>query len=512
MKRPANQPHSAIKIKSIDEYISKDESLVWAFSRVMAAIALDNKGASPAELDILMEFARQSISPVLVGVLIFSTIEAEPTLASTLKELKRRSTDLLPEQRDAAFRSALPLIELQGSRANDLKERLASALGDPELAHRRSESVNWGILDGISDDMSRIFRARDFADEVLYAAEAMGDLYLVESYRRYRKNGDVDLTEAVNKVSACLDTVAAYLEEKRLEPLEAENFRLHSTKFIEQINQRINLLLKRLSTSKTHLIAEVEEIIKDVGDAAETGMQDRLMTDDWKKSQVWESIGRTQFGLLAERKINRVINRLNDDIRLYEEELRIFQSEATIAVAAIIRNEHYSRFDGLEKPLRILTIVEETAHDIAEKTLWVSALGLAGVGAAAVALGPVTVISALTALAGPTAIKVGAFIVGTGLFKWFSSPESRRKYAEIKSKRGRVEELVRDRLAIACDEYEKQLDLILETFTSTAIEVTTPVSLEVEALKRLPILKRRVLEKSIARSRDSLERLTSRSK
>ena len=499
---------SSLKIQSLDEYISKNDSLVWAFSRVMAAIAMHHKGASPAELDVLMEFSRQSASPALVGSLIFSTIETEPSLSATLADLKRCAAKSSPKQRDAAFRNALPLIELQGSKKAEIKEKLASALGNANLAHRRSKSVEWGVLDSISDGMSKIFRQKDLADEVLAVAETLGDLYLVEAYRQYRKNENIDLLESVQKVSLRLEVLERDLVEQQDESPGSRRFIENSAKFVEQVEQRLLLLDARIRLAKSQLAEDIDEIVKDVGFAMESGVLGRLETDDWKKSQVWESIGHTQLGILAERKINRVINRLNEDLRLYERELSIFKSEVTITVAAIIRNEHYSRFDGLEQPLRILTIVEETAHEVAEKTLIITALGIAGVSAAAFALGPATVIPALATLAGPTAMKAGAFIIGTGLFKWFSSPEARRKYLEIKSKRESFERLVRDRLEAARREYEQRLDLTYQAFMAASLESVTPVALEAEAMGRLPFIKRRVLEQSIGRSRETLDKLS----
>jgi hypothetical protein len=508
MNQTVTQPSSAIKIHSLDEYLSKDESLVWAFSRVLAAIALDHKGASPAELDVLMEFARQSASPALVGSLIFSAIEANLSLGKALKDLQQLAAKISPEQRDAAFRSALPLIELQGQYSSEYKKKLAQALGDEHLAFRRSESVNWGILDSISDDISRRFRERDFADDVLEFAQSMGDLYLLDAYRRYRKKENIDLLESVRKVTNCLESVERGFNEKKHDSSAAATFLKNSNEFVDQVKQRLLLLDARIRLAKSQLAEEIDEIVSDVGAAMESGTQDRTMTDDWSQSQVWESMGRLQYGLLAERKINRVILRLNEDIRLFERELSLFRSEVSITVEAIIRNEHYSRFDGLERPLRILTIVEETAHEFAEKTLIVTAIGIAGVGAAAIALGPATVVPVLVSLAGPTALKIGTFIVGTGLFKWFSSPESRRKYSEIKSKRKAFEAFVRDRLEDARNHYELQLDQIYLAFEATAVRVATPVALEAEAMARLPVIKRRVLEQSITRSRESLGKLT----
>ena len=500
-------PSESLKICSLDDYFLKGNSLTWGLARVLAAIATDDKVVSPAELDILMEFSRQSSSPALVGGLIFATLEERLKLSATLDDLKKCAIATTREQRHAAFESALPLIGLQGSKAPSLKKKLAGSLGERTLPNLVENSEEWTFLDSFYDYLNRLMRKRDLADDVLTAAELIGDLALIDAYRAHRKNKSTDLQQFLDEVVLRLEKIEAELKISKDESAAARLFVANSEAFVEQVLQRLQLLKERMTIEKEQFAEDIDEIVADVGAVMESFAQDRLMTDDWKKSQVWESMARTSWGLLAENKINRVIGRLNARLRLYEKDLSIFEKEIKTTSDAIIRNEHYSRFDGLERPLKFLTIIEEIAHDVSEKTLWATALGMIGLGAVAIALGPASVVPIIS---GPAAMKVFTLVGGMGFFKWFSSPESRRKYAAIKDKRAAFEGLIRERLEAARKEYEIQLDVILQSYSSTAAKLVTPVALEAAAMRYLPFAKRKVLEYSISHARGSLKKIQHR--
>ncbi|MCX6599951.1 MAG: hypothetical protein NT025_00085, partial [bacterium] len=188
-----------VAVPSLDGYLADDRSFVPAVARTLAAIARHDKVVSPAELDVLMDFARGSVSPGLVGTIIFTALQDGVSLDRAIKDLASCSENATPEQREAAINSAMPILTLQGARARELAMRLAEALDQPSFESEFPRAEEWGFFDDLVDGARRTIGRGDAADAVAECGRSMGSVVLIEFYRSYRK-GKLTRRELVERV------------------------------------------------------------------------------------------------------------------------------------------------------------------------------------------------------------------------------------------------------------------------------------------------------------------------
>lgn len=499
----------ALPIPTLSHFLSENKSFVPSYARVLAAISCMDKAVSPAELELLMDFARGSTSPALVGTIIFRTINDGTDLDDALADLSRSAKDATPEQRQAALTSAVGLLALQGPRANSLAKKLSKALRIPASTLSLTETGNWGLVDDVADGARRLFARGDLADAVIECGQSIGSLTLVADYRAYRK-GQLTWEGLLDRVKALEDQISLLMpggsNAKLLtESSESAAAALGSlaTELRIQVEQRLALVDDRIAFARESFAEDIEDLVNDAGNSIERGITDRLMTDDWKKPQVWESIARTQFGQDAERRIGRAIRRLDEGLHLLNEDLRLFEAQVRVAHRTIFHTEHHARLEALMPPLRLGTRAVNTIDSLATGTLSAGAAAAAGAGAAAYLLGPAVVLPLIS----PALPYIGGALLVAGLFKWLKSPDERRKYAEIRDKRRAFEKLVRDRLTDAQTRHNAELERIRADFRAAANNLLTPIALEAEAAQQLPRLRQGLLNKAIDRANASFASL-----
>ncbi len=500
---------TSIELPTLEGYLSGDKSFVSAYARTLAAIAGADGVVSLSELDILMDVAHRSASPALVGALIFHALHEKANLDDALKVLSKSNGNLAAEQREAALTDACPLLEEQGPKARQIGRRLATALGKPAPKEGDSPEDHWNLLDDLSDKARRLFKGEDLADAVIECGRTIGNATVIADYRAYRK-GELSseqlyariqeierwAADSIGKGEAS-QTLAAAAEES------AASLLATSTELRSQVEQRLELVDARIRFERETFAQEIDDITHDAGNSLERGISDRLMTDAWKEAGVWESIGRTQFGQDAERRIDRALRRREEGLRLLHEDLRLFRAQVGIVHLTLFKREHHARLALLMPPMRLATRAISNIDSLAGTTLGVGAVATAGAGAATYWLGPALLLPAIA----PALPYVGGALLAAGLIKWLMPKNEQRKYAEIRDKRTAFEKLIRDQLVQAQATHDQELESARADFSAAALGLLTPIALEAEAAQRLPRLRKQLLEQSLHRTKTSIRQL-----
>ena len=169
----------------------------------------------------------------------------------------------------------------------------------------------------------------------------------------------------------------------------------------------------RLAFERETFEGDMDNIIQNAENAFSVEVTERLKTDQWKLTRVWESIGRTTFAKELDSRIKRVNTRREEMLRLIKEYLRHFQEEMRVTRISILRQQRHTRFRHLMPTLRVGTRVVNTVDSAASVTL--GAGGVAGAGAATYFLGAAVVLPAIL----PAIPFVAVPIVLAAVFKWF---------------------------------------------------------------------------------------------
>lgn len=239
----------------------------------------------------------------------------------------------------------------------------------------------------------------------------------------------------------------------------------------------------RIAFERETFDEDVEEYIHDAGNEFEREVVDRLKTDQWKSATVWEGIARSTFGKGLERRVNRIIIRREDSLRLIREDLRLFQEELALSRSTILQRLHHSQIAKAAPTLRWSTRLKNVAEDAANATLATGGAAVLGAGTAVYFLGASIVMPVLP----PAAPVIGGALLVAGVVKWMMNPEE-RKSDEIGHQREAFEKAFRGQLDTARRELMAQLDATSRQFHEAAERFVRPVILEAQAADRLATL------------------------
>jgi hypothetical protein len=282
----------------------------------------------------------------------------------------------------------------------------------------------------------------------------------------------------------------------------AKNFIETVRALVKQVHQRLAMIDARIQFELQTFAEDIEDAVHDAGNAFELDVAERLKTDEWQQAKVWESIQRASFGKELKFRVDRIVSRREETLRLLKEDLRIFQDEIRMSRISILERQHHSRFSDLMPPLRIRTRLANTADDVASVTLNAGVLSLAAAGAAIYALGTAVVFPIIA----PVAPFVGGAIVLAGIVKWLSDPAG-RKDEEIRHKRKMFEMELRAQLEQARVNLVSQLSDLADEFRQTATIALEPMQLEAQAADRLTNLQMKTAKRLIKQSRSAVTKL-----
>lgn len=504
----ASRQH-AISVSTLDEHLSSDHSFGSAYARAVGALAKSDGAVTLAQFAALTDIAGDGKASAVFTALVLNAIESGVDIDWALNGLAKSHAD--QPARDSAFSMALPLLALQGAQARALAQRLAKSLNvkpPSDLINRLPGDDQRGLLANLGEQARKLVKGRTLADTVADFGRATGLPELIETARQFQA-GVIDRVQLQQLVRGATDTInrdiAQYQEQARtLLPCEVSTAALANaaSELKQQVQQRLTLIDARIAYERGLLVEEIDDAVHDAGNAIELAITDRLDTDKWKDEEVWSSIGRNQFGIEMERRLDRVIRRKEEALRLLQEDLKLFQASMRLGEASVFQRQHRATLTKLMPRLRIGTRLANKVDTAANVTLMGSAVAAAGTGTAAYLFGAAVVLPAVA----PVAPFVGGAMLLAGVFKWFSD-SGKRKRSEIRDKRAAFEAELRKQLRAAELSFNAQLDQVAQGFHLSAQQQLAPIMLEAEAAGRVQGMRQRIAERVIAQARQAIARL-----
>ncbi|MFT5643619.1 MAG: hypothetical protein ACI83P_001166 [Janthinobacterium sp.] len=488
-------------------YVSNDVTFPTAYLRAVAAIASSDGVLNVADYNALNDVASMLSDSALARVVLLEYIEHPLSWKVALLDLHTASAGI--EQATAAtyFEAARALLSLQGMRSRELAKSFANALRyqfrPNELeAFSADEKSIWSK---VSTGSVRMLKGRKYADLADLCVRATGDLTLAKAVLEF-ENGALEKAELIRRMNAACARASAEIYAFNQRIADFEGSRDTSLAFLDsayvlqkQVSQRLASVNARIAFERETFNEDIEDYIHDAGNAFERDVADRLNTDQWKRAIVWESIAKSTFGKELERRVDRIISRREESLRLIHEDLRLFQNEMALSRSTILKRLHHTQLAGAAPALRFGTRLKNGAETATNATLAVGGVTVFGAGAAAYFLGAAVVVP----LVAPAAPIIGGVLMVAGVFKWMMNP-AERKSGEIGYQRDMFEKAFRVELDTARKELTTQLHATSQQFQEAAERLVQPVILEAQAADRLADLHLRIARKLNEHSQKAL--------
>lgn len=491
----------------LKNHVYHNDGLQSALLRSFAAIATSDGTVNLAEYDALSQIVSQSEQPALAAHIIHSFLENRIETNTAFAKLGSVLLDN-QEMRQSVYEAALPILKLQGDKSKSLAQDLAKALKIKLAAHELSDLEHGATSMSLSTIVTRATRmVRDnkllaLTDNCL---RLTGDSELVKLVSEYL-DGTIEKSDVYARVSYLNAEIARQLGEFEQRLLDAGIIEQTAKKYIEtadelfnQVSQRLALVEARIENEKEFFNDSLEEVIHDAGNEFELEVTYRLKTDNWKADDAWNHIAKSTFAKELERRVNRLVQPHEKQLKLMKEDLHLFQQDMRIVNASILERQHHTQFAKLMPSLRIMTRVLNTSDDVAKVTLKGGTLLTIASGTAVYYLGAAAVLPVIL----PVVPYVGGAMLVAGIFKWFYDGDGRKR-TEIVHKREEFEKILRDKLNEARESYFQQLDVVGEEFIKSANELIKPVMLEADAASQLVGLQQKVTQRMLKEAHKTL--------
>lgn len=481
----------AAQHRELVDYVSNDVTFPTAYLRAVAAIASSDGVLNVADFNALNDVASLLSDSALARVVLLECIEHPLPWKVALLDLQGASAGIDQATAAASFEAARALLSLQGTRSRELAKSFAGALGyqfrPNELeAFSADEQTIWSK---VSTGSMRMLKGRKYADLADLCVRATGDLALASAVLEF-EHGSLDKAELAQRMTAACGRASQEITAFNQRIADFEGARDTSFAFLDsayalqkQVSQRLAIADARIAFERDSFDEDIEDYVHDAGNAFEREVVDRLNTDQWKRAPVWDSIAKSTFGKELERRVNRIISRREESLRLIHEDLRLFQEEMALSRSTILKRLHHTELAGAAPALRWGTRLKNGAETATNATLAVGGATLFGTGAAAYFLGAAVVMPVVA----PAAPIIGGVLLVAGVFKWMMNP-AERKSGEIGHQRELFEKAFRAQLDAARQELTTQLDATSRQFHEAAERLVRPVILEAQAAERLAAL------------------------
>lgn len=491
-------PTGTTQHRELVDYVAQDATFPTAYLRAVAAIASSDGVLNVADFNALNDVASLLNDSALARVVLLEYIERPIPWREALVDLQTAAANIDHATAAAAFEAARTLLSLQGNRSRELAKSLADALRynvrpDELAVFPADEQTMWNK---VSMGSVRIVKGRKYADLADLCLRATGDAELANAVLAF-EHGSIDKTELARRMTNACAVASAEIATFNARIADIEGTRDTALVFLEsahalqkQVAQRLAIADARIAFERDTFAEDIEEILHDGGNAFERDVVERLGTDKWKRAIVWESIAKSTFGKELERRVNRVIARREESLRLIHEDLRLFQEDMSLSRSTILKRLHHSQLSSNAPTLRWGTRLKNGVETAANTTLAAGGATVLGTGAAAYFLGAAVVMPVIA----PAAPIIGGVLLVAGAFKWMMNP-GERKIEEISHQRAIFEQAFRAQLDAARGELNTQLDATAQQFHATAQQLVRPVLLEAQAAERLSDLHLRVARK-----------------
>ena len=489
---------SAAQHSELAQFVAKDPTFPSAYLRAVAAIASSDGVLNVADFNALSDVASLFNDSALARVVLLENVEHPLPLKVALQDLERASAGIDEATAATFFEGARGLLAVQGTRSRDMAKSLANALRyqfrQNELeAFAADEQTIWSR---VSTGSVRMIKGHKYAELADLCVRATGDLALAAAVLEFEQ-GSLDKAELTQRMTVACARAAQEISAFNQRIAEMERTHDASASFLQsayalqkQVSQRLVMADARIAFERETFDEDMEEYIHDAGNAFERDIVDRFKTDQWKCTTAWESIAKSTFGKELERRVNRIIFRREDSLRLIREDLRLFQEEMALSRTTLLQRLHHTQLAKAAPGLRWSTRIKNAAEDAANKTLAAGGAAAIGTGAAVYFLGASVVMPVLA----PVVPIVGGALLIAGAVKWVMNPDE-RKSEEIGHQREMFEKAFRGQLEAARRELTAQLDATSQQFHSAAERFVRPVILEAQAADRLASLHLKIARK-----------------
>jgi hypothetical protein len=497
----------AAQHSELRDYVASDTTFPTAYLKTVAAIASSDGVLNVADFNALDDVVVLLNDSALAQVVLLEYVEHPLSWKAAFLELEKASVGIGQATAVAAFEAARALLSLQGTRGRELAKSFAAALRYqiPPNELDRFAADDQTIWNKFSIGSVRLIKGRKYADLADLCLRATGDVGLAGAVLEFEQ-GSLDKAELTQRMTAACARATQEISAFNQRIADFEATREISSAFLEsayalqkQVRQRLAISDARIAFERETFDEDIEEFIHDAGNAFEREVAERLGTDQWKRKVVWESIAKSTFGKELERRINRIISRREESLRLIHEDLRLFQEEMALSRTTLLRRLHHTQLAGSAPALRWSTRFKNGAESAAEATLKLGGVTALGTGAAVYFLG----VSAVIPLVAPVAPFVGGALLVAGVIKWLMNPEE-RKNGEIGHQREKFETVFRAQLDTARQELTRQLDATSQQFYEAAEGLVRPLILEAQAVDRLATLHLKVARRLNEHSQKAL--------
>ncbi|WP_448206444.1 hypothetical protein [Azospirillum sp. sgz302134] len=452
-------------------------------------ITLREYALAVAAADRLADLSGRRIA---VMHIVLEGLREPPGLKAALKDLSKAAADRADDVRQAGLAVLYPLLTAQGARAQDLLDRVADALTVPKAMRPdlRVLKEGGGLIQGLK------FLWNDPYADVSDFAESFGLTDISAAVTRC-KSGQLAtenlrgmVESAVTLIRGELQDFAANLEHLDRQKHLASKLRFTAQALIEQVEQRLDGLVRRAALQKEMFREELKAFLEDAVNDIEIEMRDRMKSDDWLDEQVWTSFAKSQHGRAVQVRYEQLKRRYERQIEAFRNELAIFRKQLEVSSVAFMTSFDHRDFAGLVRPPSWTLQALGAADKAASATLVVG--GVAGVGSAIAIASGVLSVSTVGALAlTPVAPLVLAPLAVAGLYKWMADPE-RRKQKALKSKRAEIEAGLAALLGDPSKAHDEALDRLLDEFYRVAADLLSPITYEGQAAEAMLTLQKKL--------------------
>ncbi|WP_421850397.1 hypothetical protein [Marinomonas sp.] len=493
--------------------ILSESSLVRAISEVVAAVVQYDGVLSMAEYavvaDVSVDLAAISDNNLFANAILTDCLLINMDLDSSLKHLSSYAKNLTEEQRNALRLLFSPLIKIQGEYADEIDGKLSRCLrlgGKtgaffshaasftqiklPVFGKNKKTSLSKGavvknaMLIYGKEELANIFSG----DEGSFTASQVEALFKFQSDIKQMLAQLHDHTRVIDKQS---DAVAQVVEIS--EALEM------------QIMQRLKFVEKRLFLSADHFSQDMEDFYEAVSTSFALDLKDLVYAVDYTSSDVWEVLNKGGAGRQIQSGYERIKKRMDENLRLWNDELEAFSGELNSLNHAVMRSLNRMEFESLI-PARSLGFKIAGTADIAANTaVTASVLAVlstsALVGLKLVAFG--SVMSVLGTPAGLVALGVMGVSTGYTMFRNVRS----RINKEIKEQQNKLVSALRKALGNPEEVYIKACEEIMAGFNESAERELQPIMLEAALAKHYGEQQQRLIVKLSAGTEQYIDTL-----